>query len=292
MDNDPHIKDLVFQPTDVEDIFSNCPFCACLLNSGEDLHLCEICGTPHHRDCWEFTGGCAIFGCLTDPSSKSGQSENKLMQDRFTLPFLTLWGQVLYADSVTFLVIATSFLLFPVLFFALSWAVLFNSSVLIYVITIFLFFALFSFVLALPLNIFCFIGKRLMGLHFVRFGSTPPHIDGKLVNRAIEKVALPEHLFAFSNFLHRLAGFLSPCMVYGSIAFPFVVFLNVWFFSAFVPPSPIFMLGLFLSHIFCSLFIWHFASFAKHIIDYELVLCASYQNRLVASTKFGRLNNR
>lgn len=25
--------------------------------------LCTTCRTPHHRDCWEFIGGCSIFGC-------------------------------------------------------------------------------------------------------------------------------------------------------------------------------------------------------------------------------------
>lgn len=25
--------------------------------------ICASCRTPHHRDCWEFIGGCSIFGC-------------------------------------------------------------------------------------------------------------------------------------------------------------------------------------------------------------------------------------
>jgi Prokaryotic RING finger family 1 len=25
--------------------------------------LCTTCGTPHHRDCWEFIGSCSIYGC-------------------------------------------------------------------------------------------------------------------------------------------------------------------------------------------------------------------------------------
>jgi hypothetical protein len=24
---------------------------------------CARCQAPHHRDCWEFIGGCSIFGC-------------------------------------------------------------------------------------------------------------------------------------------------------------------------------------------------------------------------------------
>lgn len=25
--------------------------------------LCTSCRTPHHKDCWQFVGGCSIFGC-------------------------------------------------------------------------------------------------------------------------------------------------------------------------------------------------------------------------------------
>ncbi len=25
--------------------------------------VCATCGTPHHRDCWEFIGACSIYGC-------------------------------------------------------------------------------------------------------------------------------------------------------------------------------------------------------------------------------------
>jgi Prokaryotic RING finger family 1 len=24
---------------------------------------CSVCNTPHHRDCWEYVGGCSIYGC-------------------------------------------------------------------------------------------------------------------------------------------------------------------------------------------------------------------------------------
>jgi hypothetical protein len=28
-----------------------------------DLVFCQRCKTPHHGECWHYTGGCAIFGC-------------------------------------------------------------------------------------------------------------------------------------------------------------------------------------------------------------------------------------
>jgi hypothetical protein len=29
----------------------------------QETVLCDRCGAPHHAECWEYNGGCAIFGC-------------------------------------------------------------------------------------------------------------------------------------------------------------------------------------------------------------------------------------
>jgi hypothetical protein len=29
-----------------------------------DPYLCPKCETPHHHDCWEYAGGCAVYGCF------------------------------------------------------------------------------------------------------------------------------------------------------------------------------------------------------------------------------------
>jgi len=42
---------------------SACPVCG---HAVDDESLpCPTCRTPHHRDCWKYFGGCAIFGCRT-----------------------------------------------------------------------------------------------------------------------------------------------------------------------------------------------------------------------------------
>ena len=42
---------------------SACPVCG---HAVADTDLpCPACRTPHHRDCWKYFGGCAIFGCRT-----------------------------------------------------------------------------------------------------------------------------------------------------------------------------------------------------------------------------------
>lgn len=31
--------------------------------AGGAVIVCAVCGTPHHRDCWEYVGACSIYGC-------------------------------------------------------------------------------------------------------------------------------------------------------------------------------------------------------------------------------------
>lgn len=46
-----------------------CPVCATSMDAGA-LRTCPRCETPHHADCYEFAGGCAIFGCAPpDPAA-------------------------------------------------------------------------------------------------------------------------------------------------------------------------------------------------------------------------------
>ena len=40
---------------------------------GDDMVICPGCKTPHHRDCWQYNGGCSVYGCretrFTTPAS-------------------------------------------------------------------------------------------------------------------------------------------------------------------------------------------------------------------------------
>ena len=42
---------------------SACPICGHAISDGP--LPCPTCRTPHHRDCWKYFGGCAIFGCTS-----------------------------------------------------------------------------------------------------------------------------------------------------------------------------------------------------------------------------------
>jgi hypothetical protein len=39
-----------------------CKVCGEPIGEGPVI-VCSTCGTPHHRDCWEYVGVCSIYGC-------------------------------------------------------------------------------------------------------------------------------------------------------------------------------------------------------------------------------------
>ncbi len=50
-------------PASAEDAgLPTCKVCGEAID-GQPRVVCATCKTPHHRDCWEFIGGCSIFGC-------------------------------------------------------------------------------------------------------------------------------------------------------------------------------------------------------------------------------------
>jgi hypothetical protein len=40
---------------------ASCRICGEEMNS--EIVICRRCQTPHHRDCWDYNGGCATYGC-------------------------------------------------------------------------------------------------------------------------------------------------------------------------------------------------------------------------------------
>jgi hypothetical protein len=40
---------------------ARCGVCGESLNS--EIVICRRCNTPHHRECWQYGGGCATYGC-------------------------------------------------------------------------------------------------------------------------------------------------------------------------------------------------------------------------------------
>lgn len=44
----------------------DCPVCGTAVDG--DGGLCARCRTPHHKDCWEYLGGCSVFACAGRPA--------------------------------------------------------------------------------------------------------------------------------------------------------------------------------------------------------------------------------
>ena len=57
------LSEVIKHSANPENSGSSCPVCATNIEPGDELHICSLCETPHHKDCWEYLNGCAIFGC-------------------------------------------------------------------------------------------------------------------------------------------------------------------------------------------------------------------------------------
>jgi len=55
-------KELGILEVSTETSEAHCPVCATSL-AKEETVACPRCETLHHKDCWEFNGACAVFGC-------------------------------------------------------------------------------------------------------------------------------------------------------------------------------------------------------------------------------------
>lgn len=46
-----------------------CPYCRFPLKEGIAMVQCGVCSAPHHADCWQDNGGCAVVACAGGPSA-------------------------------------------------------------------------------------------------------------------------------------------------------------------------------------------------------------------------------
>jgi hypothetical protein len=64
---------------------AHCPVCATSL-TGEDNISCPRCNTLHHKDCWDFNGTCAVYGCniLDEKAKQKGKTESTPLEPKKT----------------------------------------------------------------------------------------------------------------------------------------------------------------------------------------------------------------
>ena len=64
---------------------ATCPTCQTTIAANEAATFCPSCSTPHHQECWDEVGGCAIYGCKDAP---------EVVKPADTGPVLSAWGDV------------------------------------------------------------------------------------------------------------------------------------------------------------------------------------------------------
>ena len=52
-------------PSAVDEV---CPICRTAVN--DDLYACPNCHSPHHKECWDYNGGCGSYGCPSAPPTQ------------------------------------------------------------------------------------------------------------------------------------------------------------------------------------------------------------------------------
>jgi hypothetical protein len=52
-----------FIQSDEAQLIDDARCAVCRENLVHELVVCRRCNTPHHRECWEYGGGCSTYGC-------------------------------------------------------------------------------------------------------------------------------------------------------------------------------------------------------------------------------------
>jgi hypothetical protein len=61
-----------------------CPICQCPIGPAETSTTCPECRTVAHQDCWDYNGGCGLYGCARAPRPEG--------LDALEIP-VSYWGQ-------------------------------------------------------------------------------------------------------------------------------------------------------------------------------------------------------
>jgi hypothetical protein len=69
-------------------LFKNkiCPYCQSKIKDDLDVIVCSICGTPHHRECYEENGGCTTYGCANNPTTVKEDRHERIDVGAMTIP--------------------------------------------------------------------------------------------------------------------------------------------------------------------------------------------------------------
>lgn len=261
-----------------------CPVCACAVADDEKQHICETCSTPHHKDCWEYAGGCAIFGCRKGVVRKASGSENlKEIIAPVNMRIMAVWGWFFRIHWLTFLIAASGVIGTAIIGTFLIVGTLVLPALPVYwpaMISFLrtLYFLLLFPALAIPLGavtyLFLVPAAIVMRIHFHTINLTLPSGNSAVAKSIADRVDMP----ATVQYVKRLNQILSKICEYLVIGF---IVSSVFAFLSTVVPVHAFLIGalvlLLVKQVLLPLFGAAFES--------RVTILVTFQNRLIASAK-------
>lgn len=281
---------------------ASCPVCACSLDDGSKLHICTLCFTPHHKDCWDYTGGCAIFGCrkgaIRSCEAQVGISEENQFSAQSITPvtsvdtaLMWVWGRVLYTQWI-----ACLFAHYGVVAVGLTFSLSFSCGLLSVVFPLYAafitsviglsgFFYL-SLIISgiISLGVFgyiaCLIPDFAMQLHFGMINVAGTTCKMEAAKSMANRIDLPPYLVTFARFLHQVAKSLSYLSLFLALVSFIVVILG--YTSVSITLSSLITLSI---APIVTLIILSLLPTIKGDMNRRLSFVSTVQNRLIASAK-------
>src|SRR5437868_6142820 len=67
-----------------------CPYCQSKIKNDAEVIVCTECKIPHHKECYEFNGGCTTYGCKNNPHTSEnvdiGSGDSEINSDELRKP--------------------------------------------------------------------------------------------------------------------------------------------------------------------------------------------------------------
>ena len=267
----------------------SCPVCACTFKDDEDVQTCESCGTPHHKDCWEYVSGCAIYGCrkvieISHESTEPSQWITNIGGTRFLPIRLLCWSLklqwfLLIIAAYCFLIASVGALIFLVSQpmnppsyslhgFRYSWLEVVGS----FIIEICGWASVIGAVGSLILLVPTVLLRRLALPH----NSAMPTVGPKIAKKMADRMDLEDYVKYtrfLDNIFSKVVRLLFPLLIIAAII------VKYWPGYKF---NPFFFLGSLLVLVSFRLTLLPLITGA---VEGRIALVATYQNRLVATSK-------
>ena len=261
-----------------------CPICGCIVADDEAQHICETCGTPHHKDCWEYAGGCAIFGC------RKGVIRQETGVDHFSntitpvnLGLMRMWSWFFRIHWLTFLVTALGLLgatIGGALYMIMAAAATgFSYTVFSILQIVGMLMALPA--IAVPLGALAYMllmpAAIVMRIHFHTINLTLPSGNSSVAKSIADRVDMPDtvrYIRILNTVLAKFAEYLlAGSLVAGLISIVTGVVLGASYNPFFVAAAIFLVVRVIMLPMF------------KAALESRVTILLTFQNRLIASAK-------